>query len=136
MAKFNAYLRFDGQCREAFGFYKEVFDGQLELQTLGESPMREQVPAERQHLVMHAVLTTPGFTLMGSDMVEDGLQTGNRVCLTLICESDAEIQRLYQHLATDGQVKKELKTEFWGGTFAIVHDRYGFEWMLEHSAAK
>ncbi len=34
----EAYLFFDGTCREAMGFYKNVFGGNLEMQTYDEVP--------------------------------------------------------------------------------------------------
>jgi uncharacterized glyoxalase superfamily protein PhnB len=34
MAKINAYLTFNGNCREAMTFYQSCFDGDLTLETV------------------------------------------------------------------------------------------------------
>ena len=39
MAQLNAYLRFNGKCREAMTFYQACLGGELTIQTVGESPM-------------------------------------------------------------------------------------------------
>jgi PhnB protein len=40
----NPYLAFNGNCNEAMTFYKEALDGELSIQTFGDSPM--EVPPE------------------------------------------------------------------------------------------
>jgi PhnB protein len=35
----HRYLTFDGKCKEAMTFYKECLGGELEFQTIGDSPM-------------------------------------------------------------------------------------------------
>ena len=43
--KINAYLAFDGNCREAFTFYQKVLGGQIvAMMTPEGSPMADQVP--------------------------------------------------------------------------------------------
>ena len=45
--KLNPYLAFDGRCRDAFEFYERTFGGRISfIQTIGESPMASNMPAE------------------------------------------------------------------------------------------
>jgi PhnB protein len=40
MATMNPYLTFNGNCKEAMNFYKEIFGRELSMMTAGESPAR------------------------------------------------------------------------------------------------
>jgi PhnB protein len=44
MTHINAYLNFNGQCREAMTFYQECLGGELVMQKISESPMAARVP--------------------------------------------------------------------------------------------
>lgn len=44
MTQINAYIGFNGVCREAMNFYKDCLGGDLMIQTIGESPMAAQFP--------------------------------------------------------------------------------------------
>jgi len=84
MININAYLTFGGNCREAMSFYKDVLGGELQLQTIGDSPMADKMPQGMKDYILHAQLTNGTLLLMGSDMVsEQGLQKGNAVSLML-----------------------------------------------------
>jgi PhnB protein len=132
MAKLNVYLRFNGKCKEAMEFYKEVFGGELELQTIGESPMADGTPENQKNNVMHSKLTTGNdITIMASDMFgDDEIKDGNTMSLCLICTSKEEITTLFDKLSKDGKVTRELKEEFFG-TFGQIEDKFGFDWMLQ-----
>jgi hypothetical protein len=64
---FHPYLYFSGTCREAFTRYQEIFGGELVLLPMSDAPIRESVPADQRHLIMHAALTVGDALLMGSD---------------------------------------------------------------------
>lgn len=137
MATLKPYLQFDGNCREAMGFYKECFGGELQLMPVGESPVKDQMPAENHDKIMHASLTSEHLTIMASDDFDkSGVKHGNDISLALVCSSDEEIKRLYDSLSTDGQVIQPLVPAFWGGTFGIATDKYGYRWMFEYTPAK
>src|SRR5690606_38543169 len=94
------YFHFNGNCREAMGFYKELFGGELELMPVGESPMKEQFPEEVRTQIMHATLRNGDFTIMASDMCGMGeVKHGNSVNTSLNCTSGEEIRHLYAQLS-------------------------------------
>ena len=72
MKQINSYLTFNGNCREAMNFYKECLGGKLNLQTIGESPMADKMPATMKHSILHSELRKGNVVLMGSDMVSEG----------------------------------------------------------------
>ena len=64
-SRLNPYVTFDGNAREAMEFYRNVFGGELTLNTFGEYGTDDPTLADK---TMHAQLETEaGFTLMASD---------------------------------------------------------------------
>ncbi|MDP3964305.1 MAG: VOC family protein [bacterium] len=137
MTQLNPYLTFNGNAREAVEFYKECFGGDLTIQTVGESPMADQMP-DMKNQVMHADLKKDGQTLLfASDMVgESKLVSGNSVTLCINCSSDEEIKGLFDKLSKGGTVSHELKEEFWGDTYGDFTDKFGVRWMLNYHKAQ
>jgi PhnB protein len=134
MTQVNAYLNFNGQCREALSFYKECLGGDLYLQKISESPMAAQLPSEAGPHILHGYLTRNGIVmLMGSDMMGNSLHPGNRVGLCLNCSSDEEINDFFTRLSAGGQVKTPLHQSFWGATYGELTDKFGLLWMFNYT---
>jgi PhnB protein len=135
MSKITPYLFFDGKCREAMIFYHDCLGGELKMQTIGESPAAGSQPPEAGWRIMHATLDKGDLALMASDMMFDGLTHGNSIQLTLVCDAMEEITSFFEALSRGGKIISPLKTEFWGGTFGQLEDKYGFHWMLSYNQA-
>jgi PhnB protein len=134
MTQLNPYLNFNGQCREALTFYQECFEGDLEFQKVGESPMAAKMPSEKGPLILHGALSKNGHTLlMGSDMIGNALQAGNSIMLCLNCTTDQEINTIFSRLSAGGQVKVPLHQSFWGATHGELKDKFGMDWMLNYT---
>ncbi len=131
MAQINPYLTFAGNCRDAITFYQSCFGGEMFFQTVGESPMADQLPQEMRGLVMHSSLTSDKVIIMGSDMTpKGGVYTGNNLSLLVDCSSEDEIRKLFDALAEGGQVRHPVEKTFWGALFGDLTDKYGIQWML------
>lgn len=135
MTQINAYLTFNGNCREAMMFYHRCLGGEVAFQTVGESPISGQMPAKMQECILHATLTRDNLVLMGSDMVgRKGLIRGNAVSLLLNCTSENEIHDLYANLSENGETLHPIEHSFWGALFGDLIDRYGNQWLLHYQA--
>ena len=131
MTQINSYLTFGGNCREAMTYYKKCLGGELELQTIGESPMADRMPKEMKGCILHSTLKTSGFVLMGSDMTpETGLKKGNSVSLMLHCQSEADIRMYFDKLSDGGTVLHPLENTFWGAILGDLTDKFGNNWIL------
>ena len=131
MTQINAYLTFNGNCREAMNFYKECLGGELTLQTIGESPLADKMPVKMKENILHATLIKDVLLLMGSDMVgEKGLIKGNGVSLMLNCSSEDEIKTSYDNLVKGGVADHPLENSFWGALFGDLTDKFGNHWLL------
>ena len=133
MSQINAYLNFNGNCREAMVFYQECLGGELTVQTIEGSPVEAQCPAAMKHHILHASLLKNGLVLMASDMTgPDGFIKGNTISLSLNCSSEREIKTFFSNLSSGGQITHPLEEQFWGATFGVLTDKYGIRWMLNY----
>lgn len=131
MAAINSYLTFNGNCREAMNFYKKCLGGELVLQTIGESPLANKMPAQMKESILHATLIKGDLILMASDMTgETGLIKGNSVSLMLNCSSEEEVKKFYTNLSAGGQATHPLEISFWGALFGDLTDKFGNQWLL------
>lgn len=141
MTKVNAYLNFNGNCEEAFNFYKSVFGGEFShISRFGDMPAEPnapEMPAEMKKLIMHLSYTLGENVLFGSDTSEEfgGLVTfGNNFSLSVTMESKEEADRVFAELEVGGTIKMPLATTFWGSYFGMVLDRFGINWMVDFYA--
>jgi PhnB protein len=133
MAQINAYLNFDGNCREAMTFYKKCLGGELTVQTIEGSPIEFQCPVSMKHQVLHASLLKENLVLMASDMIEpEGFIKGNTIALSLNCNSEREIKTFFSRLSDGGKITHPLEKQFWGATFGVLTDKFGIKWMLNY----
>jgi PhnB protein len=130
MAQINAYLTFDGNCREAMTFYRDCFGGELNMQTVAGSPMEDQFHPEARRMILHAHLANKTLTLQGSDMNgREKLVRGNTILLSLQCTSENEIRTFFRKLAKGGKVVHPLH-EFFAGVMGTLTDRFEKDWIL------
>lgn len=115
------------------GFYQDCLGGELTFQSIGESPMGNNMPQIMANKILHAVLIANDIVIMGSDMVhEGGLVSGNTVSLMLNCDTAAETQKLYQKLSYGGKATHPLQETFWGALFGNLEDRFGNNWLINY----
>ncbi|HYG50463.1 MAG TPA: VOC family protein [Flavobacteriales bacterium] len=126
-----SYLTFNGNCRQAMQFYHKCLGGKLELQTVGESPMAEKLPAKMKKAILHASLRNKNLVLMGSDMVsEQGLIKGNSVSLMLDVKSEKEVRTLFSKLSRGGKPGYAIEKTFFGALLGNFTDKFDNNWIL------
>lgn len=134
MARLRPYLHFDGTTRKAMEFYKDTLGGELEFQTVGETPWAAempQMPGATPDKIMHSSLTKDDWVIMAADMMDpSSFKKGDTVSLCLVCEGKKEIEDLYKNLSEGGDVFMALdKVPF--GWYAMFTDKFGTEWTLQ-----
>ena len=137
MRKVNVYITFNGNCEEAFNFYRSVFGG--DFQYIGRY---KDVPAEEKQKfrtdcdekIMHISLPISNETiLMGCDNAElNGEKTiiGNNISLSLDTDNREEADRLFSRLSNGADVKMAMSETFWGAYFGALTDRFGIIWLI------
>ncbi len=128
-SRLNPYLAFDSTARAAMEFYRDVFGGELALNTFGEFG---DADSPRADLVMHAQLETPhGFTLMASDAPEEGMAAQPGTITVSLSGDDADdLHGFWERLSDGGTVTMPLERQMWGDEFGMCVDRYGVPWMV------
>jgi PhnB protein len=130
-SKLNPYLTFRDDARAAMEFYRDVFGGQLDLNTFGS--MGDPAAPEAD-LIMHAQLNTPsGFTLMGSDAHPSmGYEPPpNGFSISLSGDDADDLRAWFAKLSDGGQVTMPMEKQTWGDEFGMLVDRFGISWMVD-----
>ena len=132
----STYLFFDGNCREAFEFYRSVFGGEyLALQTFGDGPPDMNVPEAEKDRIMHVSLPVGSSVLMGSDSMSafgPPPVQGTNFALSIVGESREHCDEVLAKLSEGGTVKMPLEETFWGAYFGCWTDRFGIDWMINY----
>ncbi len=132
----TTYLFFDGNCREAFEFYRSVFGGEFQsIMTFGDGPPDMNVPESDKDRIMHVSLAIGSAMLMGSDSSSafgDPPVAGDNFAISMTGESKAQCDDLFAKLSEGGKVKMPMQEMFWGDYFGNCTDRFGINWMLSY----
>jgi PhnB protein len=135
-AVLNPYIGFKDNARAAMEFYRDVFGGELRVNTFGDYGDASTPEAD---LIMHSQLeTASGFTLMGSD-TPPGMdyEAGSRVSISLSGRADTdgdELRGYWEKLSADGSVTVPFGKQMWGDEFGMCTDKFGVNWMVNVTA--
>ena len=132
----SIYLNFDGNCRDAFDFYRSVFGGDyISIATFGEGPDDMPVSDEEKDRIMHVSLPIGDSVLMGSDTsptFSPPHQAGNNFSVSCHPTSREETERLFNAISAGGTVTMPLDDMFWGSYFGACVDKFGIPWQFNH----
>ena len=130
--RLNPYLRFDGQCAEAFQLYERVLGGTMEmLMRYGKSPMAADMPPETHGRVMHCSLNVAGVSLMGADGPPNACApAAGSAAVMLGVDTPEEAERVFAALSEGGTTQMPMQQTFWAKRFGMVTDRFGTPWMV------
>ena len=130
MKEINAYLIFNGNCREAMTFYQKCLGADLQMLPFSDAPSGN-IPNEAKDRIMHARLVKGQTVLMASDdMPGMPFQQGSNFFISLNCENVEEVEKLFSSLSVKGKVKQAPQETFWAARFAMFTDQFGINWML------
>ncbi|HTW34288.1 MAG TPA: VOC family protein [Rhizomicrobium sp.] len=127
----NIYLRFNGNCEEAFNLYAGLCGGRIEtMQRYENSPAQDQVPAAQRKQVLHARLKLGDAVIMGSDAPPGRYQVPNGFSVSLTVETPADAERIFKTLSEKGAVQMPMAETFFAKRFGMMTDRFGTPWMV------
>lgn len=131
-SRLNPYLAFSGAARQAMEFYRDVFGGDLAMDTYGATG--QAAPGDEDK-VMHAQLeTTAGYTLMASDAPSGmPVRGGSDISVSLSGDDADDLRGYFTKLAEGGSVTMPLEKQVWGDEFGMCTDRFGVQWMVNIS---
>ena len=137
MTTVNVYLTFNGNCLEAFNFYKSVFGGEFPyVGRYKDMPAETGHPAsaEDSDKIMHISLPISQETmLMGSDTGGEWASSfalGNNFSISINTDSKDNADRFFDGLSAGGTVTMPMGKNFWGDYFGMFTDKFGINWMV------
>ena len=136
MPKINPYINFNGNCEEAFYFYKSVFGGEFAVisrfKDLESSDF--QVTEHEANKIMHIALPIGKNVLMGNDVPEimgKVNENENRSKISISAVSRDEANHLFNGLSAGGTIEMPIDDSPWGSYFGMFRDKYGIEWTVD-----
>jgi PhnB protein len=143
MATVNVYLTFNGNCEEAFKFYRSVFGGEFSyIGRFKDMPAGEggELKPGDEEKIMHVSLPVSKETmLMGSDTAGEwasGYKQGNNFAISITVSNKEEADRLFNGLSSGGTVTMPMNKTFWGEYFGMFTDKFGISWMVSFNEAQ
>ncbi len=130
----NIYLTFNGNCKQAFEFYKSAFDSDyIAFQTFADAPDTMKVPEDEHYKVMHVSLPVGESVLMGSDSCEafnGEVICGQNFAISYTPTSRKNGDSIFAKISDGGIVQMPLQDTFWGSYFGQCQDKFGINWMF------
>lgn len=123
----DAYLFFDGNCREAMEFYKGIFGGKLDVMTYGQVP---DTSPKNKDKVIHANLNAGEIHLIASDSGIGAVAGVAKVQISLSGNDEPKLRSIFEKLSDGGTVKSPLQKAFFGALHGSLKDKFDIDWMI------
>lgn len=140
MTTINTYLTFNGNCEEAFNFYKSVFGGDFahfgKFKDMPENPQHPISESDKEK-VMHVSFPIGNTVLMGSDTGGEwspNFTQGNNFSVSINTDNKEEADRLFDQLTKGGKITMPMNKTFWDSYFGMFTDQFGIQWMVSFDA--
>jgi len=130
----EAYINFNGNCREAVEFYANAFGTEKpKIMAYGDTPPDAGFPLteETKNLVMHALLDIQGTKVMFSD-VPPGMPliVGTNISLVMVSKDMDEVKALFHKFKEGGTIGMDLQKTFWSQCYGSLTDKFGIGWQF------
>ena len=135
MTTINPYIYFNGNCEEAFNFYKSVFRQEFTaIERYKDVPKKDRlIFQESDEKIMHVTLPISTETMLnGSDNSLAYKEMIKYKTFSLIIHTDSkeEVDRLFGELSQNGQIKVPVGLTFWGAYYGQCIDKFGINWKI------
>lgn len=142
MATLNPWINFNGNCEEAFTFYKSVFGGEfakvVRFKDIASAEFK--VPEKEEEKIMYIALPIGKSNMLIANDVPEIMgrvnEQENRSKILVRTESKEEADRLFAGLSAGGEVEGSMGDSPWGSYAGMFRDKYGIEWIVEFSPDK
>ncbi len=137
MAQINPHINFNGNCEEAFEFYRSVFGGSFaRIMRFSDLPDAGGMFSDAEAAkIMHISLPIGANALIGNDVPEIMGRVNEqeqRSKISITAASRDEARRLFNGLSDGGQVEVGNEGDDNADAFfAMFRDRWGIEWIVD-----
>lgn len=137
MTTVNVYLTFNGNCLEAFEFYKSVFGGEFpyvgRYKDMPAEGGNKCLPEDDEKIMHISLPISQETVLMGSDTGGEwaaSFSQGNNFSISINTDSKEKADQFFNGLSAGGQVTMPMMSTFWGDYFGMFTDKFGVNWMV------
>ena len=134
MLRCTPFLLFDGNCAEAMNFYHSCLGGELKMTKLGDSPIKDHLPAEKHDRIINAHLKSGSIEISATDWMAspefDPVQ-GNTFAIFVTGSDYDEMKRVFDKLK-DGENNSRLQDlhDMPMGKYGQFYDKFGVQWIF------
>lgn len=136
----QAFINFNGNCREAVEFYAQVFGTEKpQIMTFGDTPPNPEfpLPEEMKNLVMYTQLNINESNVMFSDIFPGmPYAVGNNINLAIVSKDMDQIKSLFNKLKEGGTVGMDIQETFWSKCYGTMVDKFGISWQFSHDSGQ
>jgi PhnB protein len=139
MLRCTPFLLFDGNCAEAMTFYNNALGGELTLTKLGDTPMKDMLPAEKHDRIINAYLKSGELEILATDWMAspefDPVQ-GNTYAVYVTGDSYDELKPVFDKLKDgDNNTRLQELHDMPFGLYGQFYDKYGVQWIFRGQSA-
>ena len=119
-------------------FYHSCLGGELTVTRLGDTPMKDDIPAEHHHKVVYAHLQSGTMELSATDWMHATRKPnkGNTVAMYVTSGTAGDLQEIFHKLSSgaDPDLLDELH-DMPFGIYGHLADRFGVHWFFRGEGA-
>ena len=127
-------LEFNGDCRQAFELYAELFGGEIAvMNAFGDTGDIALPPGSSEGapaMIRFAELRIGDDRILGNDLPPDQYAPPRGFNVATHIERAADARRIFDDLAEGGRVVTPLSKVEWAALFGMVTDRFGVPWLI------
>lgn len=137
--RLTPFLLFDGNCADAMRFYQSCLGGELTITRVGDSALRDQLPADQHVKVVNAHLVSGALAFSATDWLHPTRvpRQGNTVAMYLDEGSYSELSAVFDALAEGGDpaLCDDLQ-DMPFGSYGHLADKFGVHWFFHGPARR
>ena len=127
MSKVTPFLMFEGNAEEAMNYYTSIIEAS-EITSITRYGANEP---DREGSVMQATFSLKGQEFMCIDShIKHGFTFTPSFSIFVTCDTEVEIDRLYEKLSEGGGVLMPLGNYGFSKKFGWIADKFGVSWQL------
>jgi PhnB protein len=128
------FLLFDGNCAEAMQFYQAALGGKLTLTKLGDTPMKDMLPADKHDRIINAHLKSGAIEISATDWMAspefDPVQ-GNTYAIYINGSNYEVLKHIFDKLRDgDNNTRLQELHEMPFGWYGQFYDKFGVQWIF------
>lgn len=132
--KFELFMNFNGNARDAMELYARVFKSEIkDVALFGDAPADPNypiLPGDRDR-IMYATVKIADKNIMFMDMASDQpVVMGNNIMPVITIADHAEIDRIFTELGAGGTVIMAPQKMFFSEYYSMFIDRFGVTWQI------